>query len=117
MSWLIDAQLPRRLSHRLIELGHDAVHTLDLADGNRTTDNEINRIANQSDRIVISKDRDFVDSHLVTGMPKRLLWVTVGNISNHELLAMFESQLSQIETAFAGSSCVELTSAGLVNHQ
>ena len=117
MNWLIDAQLPRRLSDRLRELGHDAIHTLDLPNGNRTKDNEINIKAAESNRIVISKDRDFVDSHMVTGMPKRLLWITVGNISNNDLLVLLESFLPEIETVFAQSKCVELTSTGLVNHQ
>ena len=117
MRWLIDAQLPRRLSTRLNEQGHDAVHTLDLPEGNCTRDSEITRIASEANRIVISKDRDFVDSHLVTGTPQRLLWVTVGNFSNDDLLALFQSLLPQIESAFAESNCVELTAAGLVNHQ
>jgi predicted nuclease of predicted toxin-antitoxin system len=117
MRWLIDAQLPRRLSTRLNEQGHDALHTLDLPDGNCTRDSDIVRIASEASRIVISKDRDYVDTYLVTGMPKRLLWVTVGNISNNDLLALFESLLPQIESAFAESNCVELTAAGLVNHQ
>ncbi len=74
MNWLIDAQLPRRLSERLQALGHDALHTLDLADGNRTTDAEINRIAAESRRIVVSKDNDVLDSQLVTGLPPKLRW-------------------------------------------
>jgi predicted nuclease of predicted toxin-antitoxin system len=36
MKFLVDAQLPRRLIHRLREAGHDAIHTLDLPDGNRS---------------------------------------------------------------------------------
>lgn len=38
MNWLIDAQLPRRLAHRLRTEGEDVLHALDLPDGNRTTD-------------------------------------------------------------------------------
>ena len=37
MNWLIDAQLPRRLTEQLRALGENATHTLDLPDGNRTT--------------------------------------------------------------------------------
>jgi predicted nuclease of predicted toxin-antitoxin system len=29
MRFLVDAQLPRRLAHRLRDRGHDALHTLD----------------------------------------------------------------------------------------
>ena len=51
MKFLVDAQLPRSLCHWLQERGHDAVHTLDLALGNRTPDSEIVRIADAEGRI------------------------------------------------------------------
>ena len=38
MNFLIDANLPRRLVRIFQERGHDAVHTLDLPEGNATTD-------------------------------------------------------------------------------
>ena len=117
MKWLIDAQLPYRLSERLKSLGHDSRHTLDLADGNRTTDAEINRISVEEKRIVVSKDRDFLDSHVLTGLPPQLLWVTVGNVSNNDLLVLFESLLPAIESGFLESSCIELTSTGLAIHR
>ena len=41
MKFLIDAHLPRRLAYRLGELGHDALHTLDLSAKNRTDDDAI----------------------------------------------------------------------------
>ena len=59
MKWLIDAQLPRRLAVRLTDLGHDAIHTLDLPRRNRSTDSDICRIADASGRILVSKDRDY----------------------------------------------------------
>ena len=45
MNFLVDAHLPRHLALLLREHGHDAIHTLDLADGNRTTDNRISEIS------------------------------------------------------------------------
>ena len=79
MKWLIDAQLPSRLPVKLNFIGHDSIHTLDLPKSNESTDAEINCIAAEAGRIIVSKDRDFLDSHLVTGLPQQLLWVTVGN--------------------------------------
>ena len=38
MNFLIDAHLPRHLALLLREHGYDAIHTLDLAEGNRMTD-------------------------------------------------------------------------------
>lgn len=62
MKFVVDAQLPRRLSRQLHEYGHDVMHTLDLPSGNRTTDAEIMRIADREERIVVTKDEDFVQS-------------------------------------------------------
>jgi predicted nuclease of predicted toxin-antitoxin system len=49
--FLVDAQLPDRLADCLTSLGHDVVHTSELADGNRTTDAEIIRIADRDERV------------------------------------------------------------------
>jgi predicted nuclease of predicted toxin-antitoxin system len=73
MKFVIDAQLPRRLGRRLHATGHDALHTLDLPDGNRTSDAEILRVADEEDRVVVTKDADFVSSFLLLGRPRRLL--------------------------------------------
>ncbi len=62
MNFLVDAQLPQRLANQLRAVGHDVVHTLDLPNRNRTTDDEINRIAEREQRIVVTKDADFVNS-------------------------------------------------------
>jgi predicted nuclease of predicted toxin-antitoxin system len=45
MKFLVDAQLPKHLADCLNWWGHDAVHTLDLADGNHTPDWRINQIS------------------------------------------------------------------------
>ena len=89
MRLLVDAQLPVPLVPLLIELGHDVVHTSELPDGNRTPDRKITRIAEVQDRIVVTKDRDFVDGHLLSGAPRRLLLVSTGNIRNDDLIDLF----------------------------
>lgn len=116
MKFLVDAQLPARLTRQLVEAGHDAVHTSQLAAGNRTSDEEITRIADEQRRVVVSKDRDFRDSHILRRTPRRLLVVSTGNISNDDLLALFEQHLAAIVTAFGDAALVELRSGELVTH-
>lgn len=41
MKFLLDAQLPRGLALRLLDQACDCLHTLDLPDGNRTSDTDI----------------------------------------------------------------------------
>ena len=88
MRFLVDAQLPRRMVAWLNNAGCDAVHTLDLPDRNRSTDDQIIEFAEQEQRIVVSKDADFVSSHLLSARPPKLLLVSTGNISNQELEQM-----------------------------
>ncbi len=60
------------------------VHTNELGEGNRTTDAEIIRIADRDERVVVTKDHDFLDGHLLNNAPQRLLLVTTGNIRNDD---------------------------------
>ena len=116
MRCLVDAQLPRRLAHQLRTAGYDAVHTLDLPEGNRTTDEAINSYAVQDARVVVTKDADFVNSFLLFRRPPKLLLVSVGNISNRELEALFAKHLTLISTSFRANDFVELTRSALIVH-
>ena len=75
MKFVVDAQLPRRLARELAASGHDAVHTLDFPAGNRTQDKDIVALAVREDRLVVTKDNDFVASFLLRGTPPKLLLI------------------------------------------
>ena len=91
MKFIVDAQLPRKLSQLLINKGFNSVHTLDLPNGNATTDNEINKLSIRDSRIVITKDTDFFNSFFISGIPYKLILITTGNIKNSELLCLIEN--------------------------
>lgn len=71
MKFLLDAQLPIRLARRLAAAGHDVLHTTDLLAGNRSPDADICARADQDGLVVVTKDRDFRDSHLSRSTPRR----------------------------------------------
>lgn len=116
MKFLVDAQLPRRLARRLGELGHDAVHTLDLPAGNRTTDAAISALADREGRVVVTKDADFVASFALARRPAKLLVVSTGNITNAELVALLLANLPAIVAAFDAHDHVELSRTALIIH-
>ena len=70
MRFIVDAQLPRDLVTFLKTHGHEAMHTAELPEKNRTPDEKIRCIADADGRIVVSKDDDFVTSHLLRGKPE-----------------------------------------------
>jgi predicted nuclease of predicted toxin-antitoxin system len=45
VKFLVDAQLPARLADFLNRAGHDALHTIALPAGNRSTDSQIAQLA------------------------------------------------------------------------
>jgi predicted nuclease of predicted toxin-antitoxin system len=73
-------------------------------------------IAEQEDRVVVTKDADFVQSRLVHGKPKRLLLVATGNIGNLELERLILGNLSAIVNALDNNHYVEIGRDKLVCH-
>ena len=116
MKFLVDAHLPRRIAYRFREAGHDALHTLDLPDGNRTTDAAINALSLREERIVVTKDADFVSSFLLHHEPYKLLLISTGNIRNAELEALLLMHLSTIISAFGTHDYLELSRSSLIIH-
>ena len=117
MRFLLDAHLPQRPAGALQAAGHDALHTSELLHGNRSTDDEVSEAADAQDRVVITKDRDFRDSHLLRGSPRRLLVLRTGNTSNAELVGLFETHLPTVVAAFEVAAFVEMTPAVVITHR
>ena len=109
MKFLVDAQLPYGIALFLRDKGFDALHTNDLPDKERTSDIQIRSIAISENRIVITKDYDFVNSHILLRIPERLLIVTTGNIKNKQLFDLWRSNWELIIHLFETYNLVELS--------
>jgi predicted nuclease of predicted toxin-antitoxin system len=108
MKFLVDAQLPKSLSDFLIVKGFDSIHTIDLVKKNRTSDASIIRIVTDESRIVVTKDVDFLNSHLIKRLPEKLIMVKTGNISNKQLIEIFDKNLDLIIRMIKHSNLVEV---------
>jgi predicted nuclease of predicted toxin-antitoxin system len=117
VKFLVDAQLPTRLASLLQQAGYDTIHTLDLPAQNQTTDVEIITISMQQERIVVTKDSDFLNSFLISQQPYKLLLVTTGNITNTELVELFTKNLSQLSDLFQQHSLIEINRNNIIVHQ
>lgn len=96
--------------------GHDAIHTLDLPRRNLSSDTDVCAIADSEDRVVVTKDDDFVRTLLVQDTPQRLLLVATGNISNYDLIALFDKSLVLIERGFENARFVEVNRQAVIVH-
>jgi predicted nuclease of predicted toxin-antitoxin system len=116
MRFVVDAQLPPRLARQLAAAGHEAVHTLALAKGNRTSDRDITSIATLENRVVITKDEDFVTGFLLRGAPPKLLLISTGNISNDALSHLVAVNLTALVASLTNHDFVELSANAITIH-
>lgn len=110
MKFLVDAQLPRRIARQLREAGPDAHEVEGLC---------VNlfsaiRIAENEDRVVVTKDSDFVNSFLMHGKPPKLLLISTGNIRNADFEALFVPLIPTISAELQSNAFVELTRTALI---
>ncbi len=117
MKFLIDANLPFKLSRILKEKGFYVVHTDDLPNKERTTDSELRRLSVENDYVIITKDSDFLDSHLIQGIPSKLLIITTGNIINKDLLNLFDLYFERTIQLFDVYDLIELNNQQIVAHE
>ena len=75
MNFLIDANLPRRIVRIFQERGHDAVHTLDLPEGNATADVALLDYSEKNNCVITTKDSDFSTSFWLQDRPNKLLLI------------------------------------------
>jgi predicted nuclease of predicted toxin-antitoxin system len=109
--------LPKSLSDLLKYRGYDSLHTLELPYQNATSDKIITEIAVQQQRIVITKDSDFLESFLLNSKPEKLIIVRTGNIPNKLLLKLFDDNLELIKLLISRSSLIEITKTEIAEHQ
>jgi predicted nuclease of predicted toxin-antitoxin system len=114
VKWLVDAQLPRRVVYLLREHGYDALHALDLAMENRTPDAVILLLADCEERVIVTKDADFVDTFFFQRQPRKLPLISTGNIYNSRLLDLLRENLAALVAAFQHYDFVELTVDSLI---
>ncbi len=100
LKFIVDTQLPPKLSNLLTSWGFDAIHTTSFPDGHLLGDHEIIQIAILENRIIVTKDSDFLDNYLLRGIPPPVLLLQFGNISNDELTRFFKANFSAIQQLF-----------------
>jgi predicted nuclease of predicted toxin-antitoxin system len=117
VKFLVDANLPLKLAKLLIKKGYDVIHTDNLPNKELTRDSEIREIAIRQGCTVITKDSDFLDSHIIKGIPAKLLLVTTGNIVNKELIQLFDTHFETIVTLFNSYDLIELDNEQIIGHE
>jgi predicted nuclease of predicted toxin-antitoxin system len=118
MKFLLDAHFPIKLKDWLINNGFDTIHTAELFKGNLSSDRDIIEFAEIQNRIIITKDSDFLKYRILHQKPAFLLMVTTGNIKNRDLFNLFESQFLIILEAYnKNHKVIEINTHSIIIHE
>jgi predicted nuclease of predicted toxin-antitoxin system len=115
MRFIIDAQLPKKLSIFLNERGYNSIHTLELPNGNHTSDTEIIELSISQNYIVITKDADFWDIYKQKAEPYKLIYLTVGNLSTKDLISLFETNLNTLIEKINDCHVIEINRKNIIS--
>ena len=111
MRLLCDVHISYRIVNFLKQYTDQVLHVNNILDKWYTTDQAICEYADMHDFIVVSKDKDFKHSHLVRLSPKKLLLVSLGNLSNEQLISTLARAMGLLEKENKKSSFfIELSS-------
>ena len=90
MKFLCDVHISYKLVNYLRDKDCAAHHINHLFDDPLTKDTAICRYADENDLIVITKDADFKESHILKNTPRKLIKLNTGNSSTQQILFLFE---------------------------
>jgi predicted nuclease of predicted toxin-antitoxin system len=104
--FLVDAQLPPRLTEWLRTAGFEAqhLHEIGLLEAD---DTQVRHAALESGAVLLTKDSDFVVAIARKGM--RIVWLRFGNLSNREMFRRWpELWLDILNRLQSGEDVVEV---------
>jgi len=114
MKFIVDEQLPDSLSRFIQIQGYDAVRLHTLSSGKHVSDLDICKLSMKEQRVVISKDNDFLQRFILAREPHKLLYVTTGNIKNSHLIALFEANFQIIMRELKQHYVVEMNQKHII---
>ena len=114
--FIVDTQLPPSLAVYLTGKGFDSIHTTFYTDGHLLQDNEIVEIAIKENRIIITKDSDFLDNYILKGTPPKVVIIQLGNISNKELFSYFDKNLNKTISLLKSNNLVIMSKTNIIGY-
>ncbi len=115
MKFIVDEQLSYKLAKWLRDIGHDAIHADDIPHtAGKLSDVAICKFADKNNRVVITKDEDFWQRYLIIQEPKKLIYVTTGNIKNTDLIFLFDRNIHLLLAQITTHDVVEINQHGII---
>ena len=113
MKFLIDENLPYSFTAIFSRLGH-TIHVKDLkrTAGHSISDSIINKISLYKDYVVVTRDDDFVKSHVARKIPDKLIYIYHAG-KKKELENLMESHISILIGLLSKADLVEISKKGV----
>jgi predicted nuclease of predicted toxin-antitoxin system len=105
MKFLCDVHISYQLVDFINSKGFEALHINTILNKWFTKDKDICRFADKNDYVVITKDIDFKNVYFINNTPKKLIWICLDNISNKDLVNIFDKNLNILEKYFIKDRC------------
>jgi predicted nuclease of predicted toxin-antitoxin system len=103
MKFLCDVYISYRVIDFLKGRGFESIHVNSFSKKWETPDSEICRYCDENNFILITKDSDFRDTHLLKKSPAKLIKINLGNTSNNDLLHSLTQYFHHIEKVATAS--------------
>ena len=109
MKLLLDENLSRRLVP-FLQAEYPGTSQVVLEGLERASDLDVWRHAKENDFVIVTKDSDFYELSLLHGIPPKLIWLQVGNVSKASVMRLLLDNRETIARLLADPeiSCVEI---------
>lgn len=75
-----------------------------------SSDRAIWEFARENDFVIVTKDADLQELSLLNASPPKVIWLRLGNATNHEILEALVTNQAKLEDRIdqAGLDCIEI---------
>ena len=108
MRHLLDENLSEFILPPIADLYPESLHVRLLGAGG-ASDDMVWRLAKEHGCVLVTRDEDFLRLSIVRGAPPKVVWLAVGNCSNHELVRLLRTRYQDIEQFHSHEQATFLT--------
>jgi len=114
--YIVDANFSMKVAELLHSHDIDVVHVSSLPKGTKTKDRDINLLSIRENRIVITRDHDFIDSYFSSSRPYKLLFISDFNQKEAQILSYLDMNIMEIDRLFQSFGLIELKEGEIIKH-
>ncbi len=108
MRLLLDENLSEFVLPAIADLYPESLHVRLLGAGG-APDNMVWQLAKEHSCVLVTRDEDFLRLSIVRGAPPKVVWLSVGNCSNQEIIHLLRTRHQNIQEFYGHEQATFLT--------